>query len=210
MQRADNMAGLTLGQLAQIHNRAVPKNLKRDKGWIGQLIELELGALAGSKPQQDFLHLGVELKTIPVDNLGKPLETTFVTVAQLVNIEGLRWQDSMVYHKLQRVLWIPVQGDRQKPIAQRQIGSPILWQPSQQQWQQLQQDWEEIMEFIALGKVTELSARQGEVLQLRPKGANSRTVTQSINQLGNVELINPKGFYLKIPFTHSIIKNHFG
>lgn len=90
MQRAQEMAGLTLGQLAELHHVAVPSNLKRDKGWIGQLIELELGATAGSKPEQDFLHLGVELKTIPVDESGKPLETTYVTVAPLMNINGDR------------------------------------------------------------------------------------------------------------------------
>lgn len=41
-----------------------PKDLKRDKGWIGVLLEIWLGASAGSKPEQDFAALGVELKTI--------------------------------------------------------------------------------------------------------------------------------------------------
>ncbi len=31
-----------------------PENLKRDKGWIGVLLEIWLGASAGSKPEQDF------------------------------------------------------------------------------------------------------------------------------------------------------------
>ncbi|MCG9711388.1 DNA mismatch repair endonuclease MutH [Shewanella insulae] len=208
MHRAQEMAGLNLGQLAEIHNVAVPSNLKRDKGWIGQLIELELGATAGSKPEQDFLHLGVELKTIPVDESGKPLETTYVTVAPLMNINGLRWQESLVYHKLQRVLWIPVEGIRQKPIGERRIGSPILWTPSEAEMTQIRQDWEEIMELIALGKVEQITARHGEVLQLRPKGANSRALTQSIAQDGQVKLTNPRGFYLKIPFTQQILSRY--
>ncbi|MCG9753812.1 DNA mismatch repair endonuclease MutH [Shewanella insulae] len=208
MHRAQEMAGLNLGQLAEIHNVAVPNNLKRDKGWIGQLIELELGATAGSKPEQDFLHLGVELKTIPVDESGKPLETTYVTVAPLMNINGLRWQESLVYHKLQRVLWIPVEGIRQKPIGERRIGSPILWTPSESEMAQIRQDWEEIMELIALGKVEQITARHGEVLQLRPKGANSRALTQSIAQDGQVKLTNPRGFYLKIPFTQQILSRY--
>ncbi|QYJ98635.1 DNA mismatch repair endonuclease MutH [Shewanella alkalitolerans] len=208
MQRAQEMAGLTLGQLAELHHVAVPSNLKRDKGWIGQLIELELGATAGSKPEQDFLHLGVELKTIPVDESGKPLETTYVTVAPLMNINGLRWQESLVYHKLQRVLWIPVEGIRHKPIGERRIGSPILWTPSEEEMAQIRQDWEEIMELIALGKVEQITARHGEVLQLRPKGANSRALTQSIAQDGQVKLTNPRGFYLKIPFTQQILSRY--
>ncbi|MCG9695928.1 DNA mismatch repair endonuclease MutH [Shewanella sp. Isolate11] len=209
MQRAQDMAGLTLGQLASLHNIAVPRDLRRDKGWVGQLIEHELGALAGSKPEQDFLHLGVELKTIPIDVNGKPLETTYVTVAPLVNIQGLTWEQSLVYHKLQRVLWVPVEGMRDKPIAQRRIGMPILWTPSEDEFAMIRQDWEEIMELIALGKVEQITARHGEVLQLRPKGANSRSVTQSINNEGLISQTNPRGFYLKIPFTQSILNHYF-
>ncbi|MCE9679047.1 DNA mismatch repair endonuclease MutH [Shewanella sp. AS1] len=210
MQRAQEMAGLTLGQLADSHHIKVPRDLKRDKGWIGQLIEYELGAQAGSKPEQDFLHLGIELKSIPVDDCGKPMETTYVTVAPLINIQGLRWEESLVFHKLQRVLWIPVEGMRDKPLANRQIGMPILWTPSAQEQAMIRQDWEEIMELIALGKVEQITARHGEVLQLRPKGANNRSVTQGIDAQGNTKLINPRGFYLKIPFTHKILQRHFG
>ncbi len=38
-----------------------------------------------------FAGLGVELKTIPVDSLGRPLETTFVCVAPLTGNSGVTW-----------------------------------------------------------------------------------------------------------------------
>ncbi|WP_394129701.1 DNA mismatch repair endonuclease MutH [Shewanella maritima] len=209
MTRAHAMAGVTLGDLANEHGIETPQNLRKDKGWVGQLIEAELGALAGSKPEQDFLHLGIELKTIPVDHTGKVLETTYVTVAPLINIQGLSWEKSVVFHKLQHVLWIPVQGSRDIPIAQRQIGSPVLWQPTQTQMIALQQDWEEIMEMIALGKVEHITARHGEVLQLRPKAANSQSLTESIASDGSIKLSNPRGFYLKTAFTQHILQQAF-
>jgi len=205
MSRAEDMAGLTLGQLANAHQIDTPNDLKRHKGWVGQLIELELGALAGSKPEPDFAHLGVELKTIPISLTGKVLETTYVTVAPLTNIAGLTWQSSVVCHKLQQVLWIPVQGSRDIPLALRQIGSPILWRPSALEFAQLKQDWEEIMELIAIGKVDKISARHGEVLQLRPKAANSQVLTPSIDQNGALSQTNPRGFYLKTSFTQNIL-----
>ncbi|QYJ77997.1 DNA mismatch repair endonuclease MutH [Shewanella acanthi] len=210
LKRADMMAGVNLSQIAASLGVSVPKDLKRDKGWVGQLIEMELGATAGSKPEQDFLHLGVELKTIPIDSQGKPLETTYVCVAPLTNIEGLTWQNSLVCHKLQRVLWVPVEGERHIPIAERRIGTPILWEPDQQEQALLQQDWEEIMEQIALGRVEKLTARHGEVLQLRPKAANSRTLTQSIAEDGGLKMTNPRGFYLKTAFTAMILRKVFG
>ncbi len=61
------LAGYSLGELAAL-GIPIPRDLKRDKGWIGILLEIWLGASAGSKPEQDFAALGVELKTIPVDS----------------------------------------------------------------------------------------------------------------------------------------------
>ncbi|MFT6133483.1 MAG: DNA mismatch repair protein MutH [Shewanella sp.] len=209
MQRAHNMAGIRLADIAADNDIIVPADLRRDKGWVGQLIESELGALAGSKPEQDFLHLGVELKTIPIDRKGKPLETTYVTVAPLTNIQGMTWENSLVYHKLQRVLWVPIEGERSIPVGDRRIGTPILWQPNTTQARQLQQDWEEIMELIALGQVDKITARHGEVLQLRPKAANSKILTESIAEDGSIQLSNPRGFYLKIDFTQQILTNAF-
>lgn len=210
LTRAEMMAGVSLAQIAHHRGVRVPSDLKRDKGWVGQLIEMELGAIAGSKPEQDFLHLGVELKTIPIDAKGRPLETTYVSVAPLSHIEGLRWQDSLVCHKLQQVLWIPVEGTRDIPVGERRVGSAVLWQPNAEEARLLQQDWEEIMELIALGKVESITARHGEVLQLRPKAANSKSLTQSIAEDGSLKMTNPRGFYLKTQFTANILNRVFG
>ncbi|KFZ38332.1 DNA mismatch repair protein MutH [Shewanella mangrovi] len=210
MQRAEGLAGLTLAEIAAQLSIKVPQDLRRDKGWVGQLFEAALGAEAGSKPEQDFLHLGVELKSIPLNAAGLPLETTYVCVAPLSDVTGMRWEQSLVYHKLQRVLWIPVEGERHIPIGERHVGMPILWQPNAKQLSQLQQDWEEIMELISLGKVSQITARHGEVLQLRPKAANSKAMTTSIAEDGSLQMTNPRGFYLKTQFTAEILRNYFG
>ncbi|WP_412459555.1 MutH/Sau3AI family endonuclease, partial [Aeromonas caviae] len=122
LARAYAMAGFTLAQLAATADIAVPADLRRDKGWVGQLIEWQLGASAGSKPEQDFPDLGIELKTIPIDPQGKPLETTFVCVAPLIGVSGQRWEESNVRNKLSRVLWIPVEGSRDIPVGDRRVG----------------------------------------------------------------------------------------
>ncbi|MCK3658402.1 DNA mismatch repair protein MutH [Pasteurellaceae bacterium Pebbles2] len=207
LHRAQSIAGLTFAELAQELDIAVPPDLKRDKGWVGQLIETALGAKAGSKPEQDFAHLGIELKTIPINAQGYPLETTFVSLAPLIQNSGVDWQNSHVKHKLSKVLWIPVQGERQIPLAERYIGSPILWQPNAEQEQKLQCDWEELMDYIVLGKVAQINATIGEVMQLRPKGANSKSLTKGIGKNGEIIDTLPLGFYLRKPFTAEILQN---
>ncbi len=209
LQRALDIAGLSFLELAEDANMIVPPDLKRDKGWVGQLLEWHLGATAGSKPQQDFLDLGIELKSIPISYTGKPLETTFVCVAPLVGVHGLTWQTSHVRQKLSKVLWIPIEGEREIPLADRKVGSPILWSPNKEEQDQLQLDWEELMEMIVLGQVEQITARHGEVLQLRPKAANSRVFTQAYGATGKPIKTTPRGFYLRTQFTHKILKRHF-
>lgn len=206
-QKAQSIAGLTLAELAEELHISMPPDLKRDKGWVGMLIETALGATAGSKAERDFAHLGIELKTLPINSQGYPLETTFVSLAPLIQNTGVTWQNSHVKHKLSRVLWIPVEGERQIPLAERHIGQGILWQPTAEQEWRLQRDWEELMEYITLGKLDQITAKLGEVLQLRPKGANSRALTKGIGKNGEIIETLPLGFYLRKEFTYEILQN---
>ncbi|WP_061707319.1 DNA mismatch repair endonuclease MutH [Pseudenterobacter timonensis] len=209
LHQAQRLAGYTLGELAALAGLPVPLDLRRDKGWIGVLLERWLGASAGSKPEQDFAALGVELKTIPIDSLGRPLETTFVCVAPLTGNSGVTWESSHVRHKLRRVLWVPVEGERQIPLADRRVGTPLLWSPNEEEERQLSQDWEELMDMIVLGQVERITARHGEVLQLRPKAANSKALTEAIGAHGEPILTLPRGFYLKKNFTGALLARHF-
>lgn len=205
LSQAQSIAGLTFGELADELHIPVPPDLKRDKGWVGMLLEHALGATAGSKAEQDFSHLGVELKTLPINAEGYPLETTFVSLAPLVQNSGVKWENSHVRHKLSCVLWMPIEGSRHIPLRERHIGAPILWKPTAEQERQLKQDWEELMDLIVLGKLEQITARIGEVMQLRPKGANSRAVTKGIGKNGEIIDTLPLGFYLRKEFTAQIL-----
>ncbi|HHE8713191.1 DNA mismatch repair endonuclease MutH [Haemophilus influenzae] len=205
LAQAQSIAGLTFGELADELHIPVPIDLKRDKGWVGMLLERALGATAGSKAEQDFSHLGVELKTLPINAEGYPLETTFVSLAPLVQNSGVKWENSHVRHKLSCVLWMPIEGSRHIPLRERHIGAPILWKPTAEQERQLKQDWEELMDLIVLGKLEQITARIGEVMQLRPKGANSRAVTKGIGKNGEIIDTLPLGFYLRKEFTAQIL-----
>ena len=205
LSQAQSIAGLTFGELADELHIPVPPDLKRDKGWVGMLLERALGATAGSKAEQDFSHLGVELKTLPINAEGYPLETTFVSLAPLVQNSGVKWENSHVRHKLSCVLWMPIEGGRHIPLRERHIGAPILWKPTAEQERQLKQDWEELMDLIVLGKLEQITARIGEVMQLRPKGANSRAVTKGIGKNGEIIDTLPLGFYLRKEFTAQIL-----
>jgi DNA mismatch repair protein MutH len=206
LERARNLAGRSFSDLAEEIGITPPENLKRDKGWVGQLIERHLGAIAGSKPQQDFIDLGIELKTIPVSHSGQPLETTFVCVAPLTGVHGLTWDKCHVKNKLSKVLWVPVEGEREIPLSERKVGFALIWSPNAQENQLLQDDWEEHMDLIALGKVSDISAKLGQVMQIRPKAANSRIKTDAYGASGRRIKALPRGFYLRKSFTSAVLQ----
>jgi len=203
------IAGQTLEQLANLCHVNFPTELKHAKGLTGQLLEKVLGATAGNAAEPDFQQLGIELKTIPVDINGKPRETTYVCTVPLTDNNGYNWEQSWVREKLARVLWVPVEADPQIPLAHRRIGSGILWSPSIEQLQVLQQDWEELMQIVVTGQFENLTAKIGNYLQIRPKAANSKTLTQATDQSGAPCLTSPRGFYLRTQFTTVILEQGF-
>lgn len=208
--RARQLAGLSLSQVAEKYGVALPTDLRRHKGWSGQLIELALGASAASLPEPDFQQIGVELKTIPVDRQGRPMESTYVcTVPIEEEAMQQRWENCWVKQKLARVLWIPVEGNSEIPLSDRRLGNPLLWSPSAKQESQLRNDWEELMEMICMGQVQKITARFGDVLQIRPKAASSSVRGRAIGEEGQHIRTNPRGFYLRSRFTATLLAHYF-
>ncbi|MCU7836983.1 MAG: DNA mismatch repair endonuclease MutH [gamma proteobacterium symbiont of Taylorina sp.] len=207
--RALALSGKNLSQLATDIHWPIPENLNHNKGWIGQLIEVCLGATAGNLSEPDFQNLGIELKTIPLNSRHTPKETTYVCVVPLLNHTGLQWQDSCVYKKLKRVLWVPIEADPAVILSERKVGHAFLWSPTADDMEILQSDWEEFMELISLGQVESITAHQGEYLQIRPKAANASVITTGIGQDGLRKQTLPRGFYLRTLFTKQILQNIF-
>ena len=209
LTRARNLAGLTLEQLAQKFNQPLPKNTTHAKGWMGQLLEISLGATATSKAEPDFQLINVELKTLPLTPSGKPKESTYVCTVPLTNLHEQEWSSCWLKRKLQRVLWLPLEADKRIPLAERHIGSAILWSPTEEQTAQLQQDWEELMELVSLGKLDQITSHMGHYLQIRPKGANAKALTTTLDEEGNTIQTLPRGFYLRPDFTQQIIQANY-
>ena len=204
LERARAIHGRELAEIAAFVQFPPPPNPASGKGWAGQLIEAILGATAGSLPEPDFQLIGVELKTIPLNAKGKPAESTYVCMVPLDEPAG-RWEDSVVYHKLARVLWVPVESDARVPLARRRVGSPVLWSPDATQSVALAQDWEELTELVATGRLDEIDARLGVHLQIRPKARDASIRTAAVGGDGRRVRTNPRGFYLRTGFTGGVI-----
>ncbi len=199
MRRARALGGRTVPEVAQMLGVPLPRRPGRAKGFVGQLAERALGGACDSRVGPDFAELGVELKTLPVDGRGRVRESTFVCTAQIAGASELDWSTSRVRRKLARVLFLAIRADL--PPAERRFGAAFLWSPDAAQEAQLRADWEDLMGAVAIGQVEAIDARRGEVLQLRPKGANAAARTLAFDAEGAPILSAPKGFYLRSRFT---------
>ncbi len=208
LERANALAGRPLEQIANLAGRPCPADLRHNKGWHGQLLETLLGASAGSLAEPDFQTIGVELKTLPIDHRGLPKESTYVCTVPLENQAGT-WEQSWVHNKLRRVLWMPVEADTTIPLARRRIGTPLLWSPDTGEETALRQDWEELMDMVCLGELEKITAHHGNVLQIRPKAADAKSLTWGIGANGDRIPTTPRGFYLRSHFTAQILHKNY-
>ncbi len=207
--RARTLAGLRLGELAARLGRPVPPDLRRAKGFVGQLVELGLGATAGSRAGPDFAHLGIELKTLPVDASGRPVESTFVCTISLPDVGDLEWENSPVRAKLARVLFVPVEGERERPVGERRLGAPLVWSPNVEEERDLKFDWDELAGRIGRGDVESITGHLGRYLQVRPKAADSHARRRAFDGDGVAFAALPRGFYLRAVFTARIVRTHY-
>jgi len=205
LELALDLAGRPLREIARRLDRPVPRLQLRAKGWTGGLLEDYLGATASSLPEPDFQHLGIELKTLPVNENGNPAESTYVCAVPLQGVIGCRWEDSVVKHKLARVLWVPVEGASSLPLAERRVGMPFLWSPGAGEEMDLRTDWQEHMDMITTGQVHRITARQGKYLQIRPKAPHGASLARTTLETGEAGLTLPRGFYLRTVFTRSLL-----
>ncbi|MCX7117426.1 MAG: DNA mismatch repair endonuclease MutH [Legionellales bacterium] len=204
LARCQRIESLSFMQLANALGLVIPNHPLKRKGWAGQALELALGTSAKNKSAPDFCTLGIELKTLPINHLGKPSESTFVASIPLLTIHQQDWEHSQCYSKLRRVLWIPVEGDPGISYPDRRIGRGVLWSPTDGDQEILKRDWSEFVLMISTGQLSEIDAAMGEYLQVRPKAAHGQSLCYGFDEHGQKIKTLPRGFYLRSRFTGSI------
>jgi DNA mismatch repair protein MutH len=208
VRHARALVGVTLAEIADGLGLPAPLGNLRTKGWSGQVIERELGAETGGLPGPDFAHLGLELKTVPVDVRGNPLESTAVCHIDPMRITGESWAESTVRRKLARVLFVAlaVPGPR-APVGDRQVSAVSLWSPGPEEERLLREDFELfVREYFRPGRAAALTGHQGQVLQVRPKGRNAADLRSALGPDGQPVQIGRSGFYLRPAFVGRILR----
>lgn len=201
--RLQYLVGKEIQDLCNILEIPVPKDSTHAKGFTGQILEILLGANAGNLPIPDFSNLNIELKTIPCDANLKPLESTFICHCDLLNREN-DFYKSTLYHKMSFILFVFILAPKDLPIANRKILSYYFFMPDETELKAIKNDYDEIMGMISSGHAHEITAHFGEIIQLRPKSADGKQLTDYINEDGKIAKTRPRGFYMRRSFSQQI------
>ena len=208
VRHARALVGATLGEIADGLGLPVPIGNVRTKGWSGQVIERELGAETGGARGPDFAALGLELKTVPVDAGGQPLESTAVCHIDPVQIVREPWESSYVRRKLARVLFVSLTvPSAAASVGDRTVSAVSLWSPDPDQERILAGDYELVVrEYFRPGRAALLTGHTGQALQVRPKGRNAADLRAAVGPDGQPVLIGRSGFYLRPAFVGRILR----
>lgn len=210
IERARMLAGRRVAEVAADLGGRPPEDLRRAKGFVGQLCEAALGAPRSSSPEPDFKNLGVELKTLPLGRDGAPCASTYVCRVDPTDLAKRAWATSRLRHKLARVLFVPFEGHADIAVGDKTFGQPFLWSPDDDEDALLRADWEDFADLAAVGLLDTVSARRGRFLQVRPKGRNRSDRQTAHDAAGEAFRAAPRGFYLRPTFTGAVLSAAFG
>lgn len=205
LARARSLEGQRVDAIARAIGASTAGEAVRTKGRPGEILERALGATGGSTKVVDFPELGVELKTIPIDERGVPIESTYVCTLPLADAETQEWETSWVRAKLARVLFVPLLAREGEPWPARIVGAPVLWSPTREQEHVLRGDFDDVVGLIGVGRIEELTAHLGRWLQVRPKARDGSKIGLAWGADNEAIAAVPRGFYLRARFTGAIL-----
>jgi DNA mismatch repair protein MutH len=208
LAHARALVGVELSELADTLGLPVPVGNVRTKGWSGQVIEQELGAAVGGARGPDFAELGVELKTVPVDEDLVPLESTAVCQIDPVAIAAESWDTSYAREKLASVLFVALAvPPAARSVGDRRVAAVRLWSPDADEARALREDFELLVRgYYRQGRAAEITGHLGTVLQVRPKGRDADDLRDGYDAAGRPARIGKQGFYLRPAFVARILR----
>jgi len=208
--RLDQVVGVPFTELRKYYSRSWTGEAKSNKGFSGNLVNLLLGADAGSDPEPDISSLGIEIKTIPIGDGPTVQWPTKVTSLNYSDLAVTSWPESALFHKLRAVLFVPiVKYDRNSP-ERWYIRRPFMWLPSKPILVQFEKDYNSIRNLVREHKFGDIHSGkppggQGVFLMAKPNAAKGN-VRRVYEVNGEKFSLQPKAWMLRESFTQPIVE----
>lgn len=202
IDRLRRHAGRTLGAIAQEQGVV----LGSAKAGPAFLVRRLLGLADDKATIREFEQHGLEVKTVPVAEDGRPFESMSFPRFVHTEIVDDSWDSSDLRSRLQRLLIVPlVRRFRDEPKSLHRLGNVFVWSPTDVELDRIGAEWEAFVDLIREGKAHHLpTAAATRYLHVRPKGRN-RADTEPAP---DTTPVTKKCFWLNSAFVQQVIKEN--
>jgi DNA mismatch repair protein MutH len=180
----------------------------RTKGFVGAHVERYFGVAANTDAGPDLLHLGVELKAVPMRKLKQrsaysAKERTFITQIHYPSIVGRGFENSALDTKSRRTLYVFYEWQRDRPTAETHVLTTYLHDRDEAALDMLRRAHEHVKSEVLAGRAHLLSEGDTPGVGAATKDAGGRWVEQPFGP----EPARRRGFAWKAAYTSELFRS---
>src|SRR3990172_9649073 len=181
IEKIKEIVGQDLRKLANKYGVTVFKDMKKNKGWAGHVIERHLGLPINSSQTPNFGSW--ELKTVSLKHLksGKLTikETMAITMIDAYNVERTAFEDSHLLTKIKKMVIAARVWENQEETSSLLYGVKTFDLDNPEIYSQIKDDYDLVRKTIIKKGFSALTGRMGVYIQPRTKGAGHGSTTRA-------------------------------
>jgi len=222
VRKAKWLEGKTLAQVSRAIRKSDRSSRVTTKGDVGYVIENGFfGIKRNSEGKPDIPHLGVEIKTCPLQynksrdrlSVKEPLSLNIINYVKEAECKDIK--DSSLYAKNRKILFVLyIHDERKKKRSDYLIKHVFIWDMNDKVLEELRPDYDVIIGKIKQGKAHEIHQSDNKYLTLCPKHSGcfkDPTCKRSkTKQPFSDKLAEIRAFRLKNSYMNMIIGRHLG
>lgn len=191
----------TIGEILHYSNKISHSPLS--KGYIGYIVENFFCTSSSNKAKNDFSHLDIELKTLPLNIKNEPLNSVFICSFS-PDIKYLKWKQSVLYNKIKHILWVPYYKFPDNNLFEYKFLKPFFYKINKHHEIIIKNDWYNLLTLFYKGNFNTLN-KFGKYLQIASHSRFNNDLIEVFDSNGNKKTITRMSFYLNKNFIKELI-----
>jgi len=185
--------GHDLIALARHYNVTVFKNGKKNKGWVGHIIEAHLGLPINSLQSPDFIDWELKSVSLKLNNTGniQVKETMAITMINPEHVLRTPFESSHLFAKMNNMLIVTRVWHNVEETASELHSIHDFNLQDKSTYEQVKADYELVQQTLKSEGFTALTGKMGKYIQPRTKGAGHGSISRA--------------FYARVPFLTTIL-----
>lgn len=178
---------------------------RRSKSYAANVIYHALGLMERESNTKEFKNVNINIKTVRCNPGLKPINTMSLRGYRYDEIIEEEWDNSKLKSDIENILMVVLTMPRKGAAQENSILETVLLHiPTDEDMKIIENDWKTIVSLIKENKADKLTGHIGQIVQTRPKAANSQ---DKISAPGGHMLVK-KGFFIRTEYLQGILNKY--